>query len=179
MLENLFDFLGGYGPLILLFSSLFLLWNKQNLFFYYTVGVFVNSILNLVLKGIIQEPRPSEDPKLFNLALKHSKRFIFKDYVPHDMFGMPSGHVQSALFSTIFIYLSLENSSVMFFYLGLSFITICQRVAYKYHSVLQVIVGAIVGSGVGYYVYHLAGQKIKGKIREKPDDNAFHSSHLI
>jgi len=71
MLDKVFYYVGGFGPLILLFSSLFLLWNKHNLFFYYSIGIFVNAILNLIIKGILQQPRPSEDPKLFNLALKH------------------------------------------------------------------------------------------------------------
>ena len=46
MLDKVFYYVGGFGPLILLFSSLFLLWNKHNLFFYYSIGIFVNAILN-------------------------------------------------------------------------------------------------------------------------------------
>jgi membrane-associated phospholipid phosphatase len=172
MLDKIFYYVGEFGPLILLFFSLFLLWNKHNLFFYYCVGYFVNAILNLIIKGIIQQPRPSEDPKLFNLALKHGKRFIFKDYIPHDIFGMPSGHAQSCLFSTIFIFLSLHNIKILYMYLAIICITIAQRVAYDYHTIFQVFVGTIVGSIFGYYVYYLAEQKMKGKIREKPDDYA-------
>lgn len=170
MLDKIFNYIGGFGPLILLFSSLFLLWNKHNLFFYYCIGIFINAILNLVIKGILQQPRPSEDLKEFNLALKHGKRFIFKDYLPHDIFGMPSGHTQSSFFSTIFVYLSLQNIKILYMYLILTFITMAQRIAYDYHTVLQVFVGAIVGILFGCYMYHLAQQKIKGKIREKPDD---------
>jgi membrane-associated phospholipid phosphatase len=168
----MFNYVGQFGPIILLVFSLYLLYNKQNLFFYYTVGVFVNAILNLILKGIIKEPRPSEDPKLFNIALKNGERFIFKDGIPHDIFGMPSGHAQSSLFSTIYIYFSLKSLKILYFYLFLSLIIMCQRVAYKYHTITQVLVGAIVGALFGYYVYYLGQQKLKGKIREKPDDNA-------
>jgi len=172
MLDTLFNLLGNFAPLILLFVSFFLLWNKPNLFFYYTVGVFCNAILNIIIKGLIQQPRPTEDSKLFYLALTHGKRFIFKDYVPFDIFGMPSGHVQSVFFSTVFVYLSLQKTSILYFYLAISFISMIQRVVYNYHTILQVIVGSIVGGLFGYYDFYLAQQKLKGKIREKHDDFA-------
>ena len=168
---KLFDEFGSYGPLILLFLSMFLLWNNHNLFFYYTLGIFVNTILNLILKSIIQQPRPSEDVIKFNLALTHGKRFLFKDGIPFDIFGMPSGHAQSAFFSTIFIYLSLRQENLLYIYALFSLLIILQRVVFNYHTILQVIVGAIVGSLFAYFVYYLAREKIKGHITEKKDDN--------
>lgn len=167
---NLFYIIGTIGPLILIFLSMYLLWNKPNLFFYYTVGVFINAILNLLIKGILQQPRPSEDVKMFNLALTNGKRFIFKNGIPHDIFGMPSGHSQSSIFSAIFIYLSLKNINILYFYLFISLITLIQRVVYDYHTILQVTVGSIIGGGFGYFTYYLANQKIKGRISEKYDD---------
>ena len=164
--------IGQYGPLILIISSTVLLWNHHNLFFYYIIGIFADSLLNIILKGIIQLPRPSEDPKLFNIALKNGKRFIFKNGMPHDIFGMPSGHAQSSFFSTTFIYLSLRKTNISIIYLLLSFITLFQRVIDNFHTVLQVIVGSIVGILFGYFVYYLSQEKLKNKIREKPDDNA-------
>ena len=128
MLTELFNKFGGYGPLILYFLSTYLLWDKDNLFFYYNVGIFVNLVLNLILKGLIQEPRPSEDPKTFRLALSHGKRFLFKDGIPHDIFGMPSGHAQSVIFSTVFIYLALKNTKILLFYLTISVFTMFHRI---------------------------------------------------
>ena len=172
MLIEIFNKIGGYGPIILIFLSWFLLWNNSILFFYYTIGIFIDNIFNLFLKGIFKQPRPSEELKKFNLALTHGKRFIFKDGIPHDMFGMPSGHTQCALFSTIFIFLSLHKINLLYFYLIISFITIFQRIYFKYHSILQVIIGGLVGIGTGFIIYNLATQKIIGKITEKIDDNA-------
>jgi membrane-associated phospholipid phosphatase len=172
MIDKVFYYMGSFGPLILFIYSQFLLWNKYNLFFYYNIGFFLDSIINLILKGFFQQPRPSEDHVLFNIALKNGKRFIFKDYIPHDIFGMPSGHSQSTFFSTVFIYLSLQNINVFYFYLFISFITIVQRVVYDFHTIFQVIIGSIVGCLIGYTFYYFARQKIKGKIREKPDDFA-------
>jgi membrane-associated phospholipid phosphatase len=171
ILMNLFYEFGTYGPIILLFLSMFLLWNNHNLFFYYTLGIFVNTILNIILKTIIQQPRHSEDITKFNLALTHGKRFLFKDGIPFDIFGMPSGHSQSAFFSTVFIYLSLRQSNLLYFYTLFSLLIISQRIVFNYHTFLQVIIGAIIGSLFAYFVYYLAREKIKGHITEKKDDN--------
>jgi membrane-associated phospholipid phosphatase len=162
--------LGQYGPIILLIYSICLLIKHETLLFYYIVGVFLNSILNIVLKGIIQQPRPSENPKLFEVAMKNGKRFIFKNGVPHDMFGMPSGHAQSCLFSSVFVFLSLQKPTQLVGYLLFSLLVMYQRVTYNYHTILQVIVGALVGSLFGYIVFSLSQEKIKGKINEKPEE---------
>jgi membrane-associated phospholipid phosphatase len=171
ILSNLFFDIGAYGPLILILLSIHLLWDHPNLFFYYNVGIFADAILNLVLKGVFQQPRPSEDQKMFDLSMRHGKRFLFKDGVPHDIFGMPSGHSESVLFSTVFIYLSLKQTNWLYVYLFISIITMAQRVSYKYHTILQVLAGAIVGVVIGYGIYFLAREKIKGHIHEKKDDN--------
>jgi len=170
MLENILNYLGGFGPVILFFSSVYLLWKKQNLLFYYTIGFFSNSLLNIILKGIIQHPRPLEDEKLFNLALKNVNKDIFKNGVPFDIFGMPSGHAQSALFSTVFIYLSLKQSYILLFYLVISVFTMAQRIYNNYHTLFQIIIGDIVGGLFAWFVFHLSQQKLKGRIREKRDD---------
>ena len=161
---------GKTGPLVLFIYSLYLLWNKSNLFYYYICGVFLNSILNIFLKGLIKEPRPSEDPKLFNVALKHSIRFKFVNGYPHDVFGMPSGHSQSAFFSTIFVYLALKDIKISILYLIISLLTMYQRVLFKSHTVLQVLAGALVGILFGGFIYFMARQNITGKLRAKKDD---------
>jgi membrane-associated phospholipid phosphatase len=170
IITNLFEWVGRFGPVILIFLSMFLLWNKNNLFFFYTVGLFIDAILNIVLKGIIKHPRPCEEPKAFNLALTHGRRFLFKDGIPYDIFGMPSGHSQSSLFSTMFIYLSLKNTKITLIYLFISLITMAQRVVFNQHTIIQCIVGGIVGSAFAFIMFHLSGQKMKGMLTEKRDD---------
>ena len=170
ILSTIFDEFGQYGPIILIIYSCYLLWDKSNLFFYYIVGIFINAILNLIIKGIIQEPRPSEDLKTFELLLKNGRRFLFKDGIPHDIFGMPSGHTQSSLFSTIFIFLSLRKLNILRVYLIISLIIMAQRVAFNHHTIWQVIVGAIVGGLFGYFMFYMAQNKLMGVIREKIDD---------
>ena len=171
IVTNIYDEFGCYGPNILIFLSLYLLWNHDNLFFYYVIGIVIDFILNITLKGMIQQPRPSFNTKEFNLALKNNKRFIYKDGIPLDLFGMPSGHSSSVMFSTIFVYHALKSTKWLYVYLCISAIIISQRVVYNYHTISQVIVGSFVGVGLAYVMYILAEKKIKGRIREKPDDN--------
>jgi membrane-associated phospholipid phosphatase len=170
MLSELFNEVGTFGPIILIFPSLYLLRNKNNLFFYYIVGVFINNIFNLILKGFFQQPRPTIDQKSFDLSFKNGKRFLFKDGMPYDIFGMPSGHAQATFFSTIFIYFALRKKNITYIYLAISLLTMLQRVMYNHHTVLQVIIGAAIGSTVGYLFYYLATENVKGFIREKLDD---------
>ena len=159
-----------YGPFFLIILSWFLLWNKNTLFFYYTIGLFLDTILNLVLKGLFKHPRPSADPQKFNLAITHGKRFLFKDGMPYDIFGMPSGHSQSVLFSTVFMYFALKDKKIIYIYLIISLLTIIQRIYSYNHTLFQTIVGAFIGSLVGYLMFFLSGQKLTGIITEKLDD---------
>ena len=169
---NIIYEIGTYGPIILNLYSFYLLWEKENLVAYYTIGIILNTLLNLILKGLLQQPRPSEDPKEFALALKHGQRFIFNNGIPYDIFGMPSGHAQSCFFSTAFVFLSIKKYNSFVIYLLISFVTIYQRVQYNYHTVYQVIIGAIIGILFGYCMHYLLQQKLRGLIREKPDDDA-------
>jgi membrane-associated phospholipid phosphatase len=169
---DLFHEVETFGPAILGVLPIYLLWNKKNLFFYYIIGFLISALVNLVLKGLLQMPRPSEDTGRFNLALTHGRRFIFKSGLPFDIFGMPSGHAQMVFYSTTFLYLSLRNMNILYFCLAVSLLTVSQRVAFNYHTPFQVIVGALVGIGMGYLIYYIARNKIVGRITEKLDDFA-------
>jgi membrane-associated phospholipid phosphatase len=170
-MEFLYE-LGEYGPILLILLSWYLLWEHHNLFFYYNVGIMANAVLNLLLKGIIQEPRPMFDSKKISLVKTHAKQYFFQHGIPFDIFGMPSGHAQMAFFTSTFVYLSLKHTNLLYLYLGFSLLICYQRVKFDYHSISQVIVGAIVGTCFSYFVYQLAREKIKGRIIEKLDDGA-------
>lgn len=168
---NILDELGAYGPIFLILISWYVLWQYDNLFFYFNVGLIANSILNTILKGLIQEPRPIFDNEKVHLLKTHSKVYFYQNGIPFHIFGMPSCHAQMALFMTVFIYLSLKHTNLLYFYLLFSLIICYQRVNSEYHSVSQVIVGSVIGSIFAYIVYQLAREKIKGRIRERDDDN--------
>ena len=148
----------------MLVVTLWLLRNKMNYLKFFFYGYVINIVVNSLLKWFIKEPRPVNDWKILQLGITHTKRIGF------DKYGMPSGHAQSSLFSTMFIYLSFRKQNLLYAYLLMSLLTMIQRVVYKHHTILQVIMGAIVGCGFGYFVYFLAREKIKGHITEKADD---------
>ena len=173
-MENIsfiFSNFGRVGPIILLIISSYLLWDKPTLFYYYRFGFITSAILNIILKGIFKYPRPSEDPLEFNLALQNGGRFVFKNGIPHDIFGMPSGHSQASMFITTYIFLTLKNKKIALIFFLLSLLIMYQRVKDNHHTLFQVLAGAIVGVGYGYLFYYFGQQKLMGKIKAKPDDN--------
>jgi len=170
-LSTIFTHFGRFGPIILIVFASYLLWKKSNLFFYYQIGIVISAILNLILKGILKQPRPSEDLKEFNLAIKNGHRFVFKNGIPHDIFGMPSGHSQSVMFTVTYIFLTLKNLKISLAFLFMALLTMAQRIVDNHHTFMQVVVGGLTGILSACLFYYFAQQKIKGVIKEKPDDN--------
>ena len=163
------DTIGYFGPQILFLTTFFILYKKIKLLQIYIFGYIINILLNIVLKGVIKEPRPSEDKHIFNIWLNNVMK---ADRNWYDHFGMPSGHAENVFYSTAFIFFSIKNFYWMLFYLIISLNTIYQRVKYKNHTISQVIVGSIIGSIIGWMFYYLAIRSIKGKMKLKDDDNA-------
>jgi membrane-associated phospholipid phosphatase len=160
------DSIGYLGPQLLFFASIYFLFDKLTSLSVYFVGFFLNILLNTVLKLLIQEPRPTEDKRLFNLEILNGKR------IGYDRYGMPSGHAEGVFYSTAFIFLTLKNKWIGFIYLLISLITCYQRVAYKNHTFIQVLIGGIIGLFMGLFFYYYGNHILKGKLRVKPDDNA-------
>jgi membrane-associated phospholipid phosphatase len=167
---ELFQKIGENGPMILLFITIFFLRNKYNLLFYYILFCVISLLLNLFLKGLFQQPRPSINPKTFQLMMKNKERYIYKHGIPYDIFGMPSGHAQSVWLSSIFIYLSLHDIKITLLYLLITFVTLTQRVIDNHHTVLQVIIGSIIGVALAYVAYRMAQTNMEGKKSAKKDD---------
>jgi len=118
-----------YIPQILFVTSIILLKKR----WLYIIGCAVNTFINILLKSIIRQKRPG----------------AYTNIIPYDNYGMPSGHAQFAMFSTIFIS-TLKNKKITLFYLLCCFLTMYQRVAYNYHTLEQVLAGFAVGAIVAY-----------------------------
>lgn len=159
------DIIGWNGFIILFVITVVLLKNKSNLLIYYVVGIVINYFLNYGLKGLIKQPRPSGDFELINIATHNGKRF------GNEIFGMPSGHSQLAFYSVVFIHLALNNVKITALYLLFAIVTMYQRVKYRNHTVLQVVVGSLIGSVIGYVFFIIAQKNIVGKLLNKKDDN--------
>ena len=65
------DFLGYFGPQLLFFLTLYLLYSTKTYLIVYIIAIIFNSLLNFVIKGIIKQPRPKEDLDVFNPEKKH------------------------------------------------------------------------------------------------------------
>ena len=162
----LIDYLGMTAPLVLFIISVFLLQNKIKYLLVYIAGSILNNILNAILKYAIKEPRPSKDSRILTIAIANENRISF------DKYGMPSGHAQNCGFNLAFITLVLNNSFITGLYLVISFISLCQRYKYSNHTILQLIIGFILGLGFGYMIYHVGNKWIKGNLTMKFDDFA-------
>ena len=165
MIKLLLGYIGAFSPIYMFFITLFLLRHKNLYFFYYIYGTITNIILNLLLKLIIKQPRPNEDYKVISIATANGERF------GPDVYGMPSGHAQSGAFNFAYITFIFQNASLSCFYLIISFITLAQRYIYKNHTLLQLLVGLIIGLGMGYSVFKYTNTLIKGQLTHKKDDN--------
>lgn len=155
----------------LLFGLALMVIGKRNVFFYYYVGGFLlNYLLNLGLKTVIKQPRPDSDVSWLRTMETHGH------YVDPQLYGMPSGHAQESFFSLLFVYGLTQNQThereqkYIWIFLLLCFLVMCHRVLKRRHTVFQVLVGAVLGSVVGYGFYELASQQIKGKDTARVDD---------
>ena len=50
-IDKIITHFGNSGPIILFIIGSYLLWNKSTLNFYYQVGFFISSILNVILNS--------------------------------------------------------------------------------------------------------------------------------
>ena len=123
-------------------------------------------LTNYILKGVFKQPRPIDDKHIFNLEKMYRNVMTFENY------GMPSGHTQYVFYTTTFTYLALENDGLLVGSLFISLLTIYQRVQSKQHFLFQTIVGAIIGSLLGFAFYKYAKNQLQGPIKPKEDDYA-------
>ena len=119
-------------------------------------------------KSISNDKKDSQD--CHELALKNGRRFVFKNGIPHDIFGMPSGHAQHCGFSLAFITLVFNSPFKTTLYLIITLSSLMQRYLYNNHTVLQLIVGCIIGIFAGYITYLFGSKNITGNIKTKKDD---------
>jgi membrane-associated phospholipid phosphatase len=161
------DYIGLYAPIILFILSIFLLRNMTKYLTFFVVGFIFNNILNIILKLFIKEPRPTTDQKAIEIGVVNGARIGF------DQFGMPSGHAQNCGYCLVFIIMTLHNPFITTLYLSVSVISLFQRYLYNNHTILQLIIGLIIGTFFGYLTYITANKYIMGNIKMKKDDNFY------
>lgn len=166
MKYTIFNYIGLYAPIILFFLTLILLRNQITYLQFFVAGFILNNVFNILLKLLFKQPRPSDDIKTLEIAINNGSRIGF------DKFGMPSAHAQNCGFCLTFIFLTLNNSFYTFLYHFITIVSLFQRYLFNNHTILQLLVGLIIGSLVGYSIYFLANKFIVGNTILKKDDDA-------
>ena len=166
-LQLFIDYIGLYAPIILFILSIFFLRNTTKYLSFFVVGFIFNNILNIILKLFIKEPRPTNDQKAIEIGVVNGARVSF------DKFGMPSGHAQNCGYCLAFIIMTLNNHFITTLYLLISTISLLQRYLYNNHTILQLIIGFIIGTLFAYLTYIIANKYIMGNIKMKTDDNFY------
>jgi len=144
-MQNIVDRIGFSGIFILFFINVVYLRKQQGYFWFYLIFIFANEYLNQVLKLIIREDRPQGYDKVVEVNI----------YSGAHVYGMPSGHSQSAFFSTVYLWLVTGSVPLLLFELFICALTVYQRWKYKKHTISQLAVGGIVGilfANIGYYL---------------------------
>ena len=158
IIENVIYHLGVSGPYIIFIYALYVLRNKNNYLSVYCIGFVINIIINLLLKAIIRQPRPSYDKPEINIIDALGK------YPPFNVYGMPSGHAQLTAFTFYYLFLVTKNIQIVLITFLLILITGYQRVLSMKHTLLQVFVGTILGLLFGYIFYRYADFLIKNRV---------------
>lgn len=130
------DIIGLYGPFILFALSIYFLYPTLSYLSVYLIVCISNSLINNILKNWIREPRP-KDPISY---------YDDNQLTGAQMYGMPSGHAQSVIFSTVFIYLTTNSRTLLLLYVFISALSIFQRWKYRRHTIKQLLAGSIVGA---------------------------------
>jgi len=151
--------LGFYGPILIIMTCLYFLWNRPPYWFLYIVGLLFNIGLNTFLKLWIKEPRPNG--YLQHVETPDAYTSLGQEY------GMPSGHAQMVIYSLVFVVLLGYDWTVLATVASLSAITIIQRFLDHKHTSSQLLVGGLVGSGLAWVLvycmktYYRGGNKMR------------------
>ena len=114
-----------------------------------------------VFKAFINDPRPA-----------NSTAFLDSEHFEKKANGMPSGHAQQTALSLTLAYLLTQKG--LYESVALFGLTVLQRYVYNNHTMLQLLVGSILGVCLGvlvFYVFQLENKikrKLENKLEHKP-----------
>lgn len=169
---SFFFLIGEWAVVILFFLSCFLLRNTKYYLSFFIVGFVFSLIINMFLKSIIKQPRPSTYDDLHRLLQKYGLPFAYNYKLTSDLFGMPSGHAQISLFCLAFLYF-VNNKQIHWLLYLFVLLILWNRVFFQFHTILQVIVGSLIGVGLSWSFYKIARRGLTGQLKLKKDDNFF------
>lgn len=147
MIAPLLFCLGSAGPACSFLIALLAIVHHPRATIWFVSSCILNVIVNILLKVTIREPRPDES------TVRITRLAGLEEVAVHfHLFGMPSGHAQSAFFILVFTsfltYRQTPLPTVLLTFLALT--TCVQRVVDRRHTIPQVLVGGMVGSALGW-----------------------------
>jgi len=138
--------IGFFGEFIMIFLVVSLIWGQTGSLIFFFIGYILNVLINIVLKRLLREPRPI-DPIAYLASEKGSMKGA-------KYYGMPSGHSQNVFYCISYLLNCIPRNIdwvLLSFMIGL--ITIWERYIFHNHTVMQLLVGAILGFVFGWIVY--------------------------
>lgn len=166
-IKNGLYYTGEYGPTLLWLISIFVLYKLPSYLGMFLIGSVASILINYLLKGIIKQPRPNQDAFLQTIERQ------YRGIVGFGRYGMPSGHTQLAVFITTYVCLATKNVYITLIYIIICIIVMYQRVKYDFHTITQVVAGAVTGVVVAVFFINNVKKANKTALRHKPDDNYF------
>jgi membrane-associated phospholipid phosphatase len=150
--NSIFDKIGFFGPLILFSIGIYNLLDQKIYLVSYLVFFITNTLVNKILKTLIQQERP-----------RNGKSIMDEQYKGTEIYGMPSGHAQSSFYSLSFLYFVKGSPEWLILELFIASLTVFQRWKYRQHTPEQLFTGSIVGIGFAYFSYWTTKHYLSGK----------------
>jgi hypothetical protein len=159
---------GTYGPIFLAIIATWKLYYLPKYLLWFFVFLWINEWIIRFAKQVIKQPRPGqftyETPNVVssgiaqftyetpNVVSSGIAQPILRDsqHADHRYYGMPSGHMQHALFITVFLWLVNPSWAVLCICVTITGIILLERYNTKRHTLEQLFVGGISGSAVAY-----------------------------
>lgn len=194
MLLDVINVIGDWGPIIMICLAIWVLYMAGNktYVYYFIVGIVINTITNIILKGAIQQPRPADmnNPGVFHKRVRNI--LATRHGMPFNLFGMPSGHAQAVMYILTFLWATVwqwggssrisQRWLIKGVLLLIGLIVLIQRVEWQHHTIFQVVVGAAIGTAIGWGAYWMGGGKLQsggaGGLSKRADDGAIWSHRV-
>lgn len=154
---TILDWIGFFGPILLWPVAALALYKNPYVLVGYIIFNIIEIAINKILKNRIREPRPSRPLFFFKEEGDH--------YKDTESFGMPSGHAQNSAFTVAYLFFALKRpaSPIMIVSYIIYALTLYQRWKYRRHTILQLLVGSVLG-----FIIAWTGIQIMNQIRGNP-----------
>lgn len=175
-MKKLFENIGGYLGIVQGLIILFFIHDKfksLEIMTLYSIGFLLQMMFNAWLKTVIKQKRPSITNKDIKTATSKGSNVIMRDGLPYEIYGMPSGHATLSTYSTVFSRLVINNNYLNMLNIFLLVVTLIHRYVYNHHTLMQILVGTIIGLTTTYFYVKYVVKKDKKCCKSASNTNYF------